>query len=44
MKKLDTLNKNLLQPRKATVEFLLKYSKNIATVSLKQRLLLVSKN
>ena len=44
MKKNDTLNENLLKPKRQTIEFLLNCSKSIEVLKTKSRNHIVSKN
>ena len=44
MKKIDTLKRKQRQPKKETVDFLLRFSKNLENVKGKNRNFLISKN
>ncbi|WP_262493280.1 hypothetical protein [Kaistella palustris] len=44
MKKNDTLNQNLLKPKRQTVDFLLSYSRSIAVLKTSGKSQTVSKN
>lgn len=44
MKKNDTLNEKILKPKKATVDFLLNYSRNLNVLTGLSKNYLVSKN
>ena len=43
MKKNDTLNENLLKPKRQTIDFLLSYSKSIAVLKTKTKNQIVPK-
>ena len=44
MKKLDTLKKKDLKPKKETVDFLLSFSRSTEVLKIKQKNILISKN
>lgn len=44
MKKIDTLNANKLKPKKATVNFLLRFSKSIEVVRTSSEVYRITKN
>ncbi|ACU06648.1 hypothetical protein FIC_00173 [Flavobacteriaceae bacterium 3519-10] len=44
MKKNDTLNEKLLKPKKATIDFLLSYSKSMHVLKTKSKNQIVAKN
>lgn len=44
MKNIDSLKRKQMLPKKETVDFLLRFSKSVDTVKLKNRNLLISKN
>lgn len=44
MKKIDSLNKKILKPRKQTIDFLLSFSKSIDVIQIREKNYLISKN
>ncbi len=44
MKKIDTLNKSQLKPKQQTIDFLLRFSKSLEIVKMKDKSFLMVKN
>lgn len=44
MKKNDTLKKTILKPKRQTIDFLLKFSKSLEIIKIKDRSFLIVKN
>jgi hypothetical protein len=44
MKKIDTLKKKMLLPKPQTIQFILNFSKSVATIKMPKKVILVGKN